>query len=134
MALAEPDAVPAPEPPAKLAARTGEPDEVEASVRRSMPRFVPRLPRIVPALSRLSPARLAHPPPWVTPALVRHVHAKAKAQAAKQDIARAAAGPKRPVRHWVHQVPHHTQRASAAPTTAVSPFSAYSGTSGIQYR
>ena len=133
MALAEPDAVPAPEPPAKLAARTGEPEEA-APVRRWVPRFVPRLPRIVPALSRLSPARLAHAPPRVTPTLVRHVHAKAKAEAAKQDIAKAAAAPKKPVRHWVRQVPHRAQRASVAPSTAVSPYPAYSVTSGVQYR
>jgi hypothetical protein len=133
LALAEPDAVPTPEPPAKLAARTGEPEEA-APIRRWVPRFVPPLPRIVPALSRLSPARLAHAPPRVMPILVRHVHARAKAEAGKQDIAKAAAAPKRPVRHWVRQVPHRAQRASVAPNTAVSPYPAYSVTSGIQYR
>jgi hypothetical protein len=133
LALAEPDAVPAPEAPAKLAARTGEPEEA-APVRRWVPRFVPRLPRIVPALSRLSPARLAHAPPRVTPTLVRHMRAKAKAEAAKQDIAKAAAAPRKPVRHWVRQVPHRAQRASVAPSTAVSPYPAYSVTSGVLYR
>jgi hypothetical protein len=133
LALAEPDAVPTPEPPAKLAARTGEPDEA-APVRRWVPRFLPRLPRIVPALSRLTPARLVHAPPRVTPILVRRVHAKARAEPAKPDMAKGAAAPNKPARHWVRQVPHRAQRASATPNTTVSPYPVHSVTSGVQYR
>jgi hypothetical protein len=133
LALAEPDAVPTPEPSAKLAARTGEPEE-PAPIRRWVPRFVPRLPRIIPALSRVSPPRLAHAPPHVTPILVRRVHLRARPEAAKPDVARAATAPKKPVRHWVRQVPHRAQRASIAPNTVVSPYPTYSGTSGVQYR
>jgi hypothetical protein len=133
LALAEPDAVPAPEPPAKLAARTGEPEEPEP-VRRWVPRFVPRLPRIVPALSRVLPPRLAHAPTRVTPILVRHVHVKARAEAAKPDVAKVAVAPKKLVRHWVRQVPHRAQRALIAPNTAIGPYPAYSGTPAVQYR
>jgi hypothetical protein len=133
LALAEPDAVPTPEPPAKLAARTGEPEE-SAPVRRWAPRFVPRLPRIIPALSRVSPPRLAHAPPRVAPILVRRVHVRARLEAAKPDVARAALVPKKPVRHWVRQMPRRAQRASIAPNPAVSPYPTYSGMSGVQYR
>ena len=133
LALADPDAVPAPEAPAKLAARTGEPDEAEP-VRRWVPRLLQRLPRINPGLSRLSRPHLAHAAPRVTPRFVRHVHARSKAEAAKQDIAKGAAAPKKPLRHWVRQSQHRAQRASVAPDAAPSPNPAYTVTSGVQYR
>jgi hypothetical protein len=125
LALAEPDAVPAPEAPAKLAARTGEPEEA-APVRRLVPRFVPRLPRIIPVLSRPSPPRLAPVLPRATPTWVWHVHARARPEPAKADIAKAALPPRKPVHHYVvRQVQHRAQRTSAAPNSV---------TSGAQYR
>jgi hypothetical protein len=129
LALAEPEAVPAPEAPAKLAARTGEPDEA-APVRRLVPRFVPRLPRIIPALSRLSRPRLAPALPRATPMLTRHIDARARPEAAKQDIAKGAAMQKKLVRHMMREVQHRAQRAYLAPR--VSPNHTYSVTSGVQ--
>jgi hypothetical protein len=120
LALAEPDAVPTPEATAKLAARTGEPEE-EAPIRRLVPRFVPRLPRIIPALSRLSRPRPALALPRVTPMLARHIYAKVKLEAAK-----AAAVQKKPVHHMMHDVQHRAH--------VVSPYRTYSVTSGVQYR
>jgi hypothetical protein len=131
LALAEPEAVPAPEAPAKLAARTGEPDE-GAPVRRLGSRFAPRLPRIIPALSRLSRPRLAPALPRATPMLTRHIDARAKPEAAKQDIAKGAAMQKKLVRHMMREVQHRAQRAYLAPH--VSPYHTYSVTSGVQYR
>jgi hypothetical protein len=113
LALADPDAVPVPEAPAKLAARTGEPEEA-APVRRLAPRFVPRLPRIIPVLSH------------VTPTWVWHVHARAKPELAKARIAKATLPPRKPLHHYVvRQMQHRAQRTSAAPNSV---------TSGAQYR
>jgi hypothetical protein len=127
LALADPDAVPDPEPPAKLAARTGEPEEA-APVRHVVPHFLvrlmARLPRVVPPHARASAPRLAPALPRM--ASVRHVHARARAEAGKQVVA-----PKKPVRHVVRAV-HRAQRASVAPGTV--PYPSYSGTSGGQYR
>jgi hypothetical protein len=139
LAPADPAAVPA-GAHAKLVARTGEAEET-APIHRLMPRFVPhvapRLPRI-PALSRhsLLQPRLTPAPSRVTPTFARRVHAKAKRDAGKPDIAKAAA-PRKPVRHAVHQVEHRAQRAYDAPDTAVSPTvvsPGYSVTSDVQYK
>jgi hypothetical protein len=133
LALAEPTAVPTEETPAKRETRAAEPQEA-MPVRRPMPRFVPLLPRVIPSLARRAPARLGPSPARITPMLSRHARANAKAEAAKPDVAKAAAAPRKPVRHVIRQVQHRAQRTYVAPGTAVSPYSAYSVTSGVQYK
>jgi hypothetical protein len=136
LALAEPDAVPAPEAPVKLAVRTGEPEEAPP-VRRLVLHFVPRLPRTIPTLARLSSRGNASALPHAKPSSARRIHAKARLEGA--DIARAAA--KKPVHHYVvRPVQHRAQRAAVAPNTEVSPYGvvgpypAYGVTSGVQYK
>jgi hypothetical protein len=132
LALAEPDAVPAPEVTAKLAARTGEPEET-APIHRWVARVLPRLPRIIPAPSRRSLQRFVRAQLRVAPSFTRHVYAKSRLDAAKTDVAKAALAPRKPVHHWVRHVQHRAQRASVAPDKVVSPYPAYSVTSGVQY-
>jgi hypothetical protein len=132
LALADPAAVPAGETGAKRAAPAAEREEA-APVRRPMPRYVPLLPRVIPSLARYAPARLALLAPRVMPTLARHVHPKAKAEAGKPDIAKAAVVPKRAVRHLMRPMLHRAQRAHVAPSS-VSPYSTYSMTSAVQYR
>jgi hypothetical protein len=137
LALADPTAVPTEEPTAKRATRTAEPDEA-MPVRRVMPRFVPLLPRVVPSLTRHAVPRLAPSAPRVPPTLARHVHGKAKAEAGKPDIAKAAATQRKPVRHVIRQMQHRAQRSYVAPGSTVGPYSGYSMTSGtpsgVQYK
>jgi hypothetical protein len=126
LALADIDAVPDPEPSAKLAARTGEPEEAPPFHRVAphyMPRLMARLPRVLPSLSRLSARRLAPVPPRIASA--RHVHTRARAEADK-----AVVVPRKPVRHVIRPV-HRARRASVAPSTVLH--LGYSVTSGIQY-
>jgi hypothetical protein len=126
LALAEPTAVSTEEAPAKPSTRAAEP-EGAMPVRRLMPRFVPLLPRVIPSLARHATPRLAPSAPRVTPMLARHAHIKAKADAGKPDIAKAAMAPRKPVRHAIRQAQHRAQR------TYVAPYSAYGATPGAQY-
>jgi hypothetical protein len=64
--------------------------------------------------------------------LTRHIDARAKPEAAKQDIAKGAAMQKKLVRHMMREVQHRAQLAYLAPR--VSPNHTYSVTSGVQYR
>ena len=89
--------------------------------------MIPTLTHHLPLRPRLAPAT-----PRITP-LVRRVHAKAKPEAAKPEIAKAVVAPKRPGRHVVRQVQHRAHH-TYAPGTAVSPYATYSVTSGVQYR
>jgi hypothetical protein len=130
LALAEPTVDPTEEVPAKLSTRAADP-EGPMPARRLMSRFVPLLPRVIPALARHATLRVAPSAPRVTPMLARHARIKAKAEAGKPDIAKAATAPRKPVRHAIRQVQRRTQRTYVTPGNA--PYSAYSATTGGQY-